>query len=316
MDKIKLLKLRKIINQLDKEIINLLRKRSFIIPKVKKIKEHWPYKIAFKREVDMASNLYKKDFGLYDKVYMQRIWREIISATLKIECDLRIAIFQSPSFKNSAEIFPLWEITKDHFGSHSNFSLNKDAKEIFSLIANKKADCGIFQVPSPSNNNSIKAKSSKVCEQPWWSLFLQAEFKDLRINLILPHIQDFKLLVYHNLPSPNPQVSPSNQANYFQGVNAFCVTLNQKDVFSEQLFYILVAEKEVFIELDQITIIDKYYLTKYFYLVCSSYRLENLKKLIPSSIKIIFIGSSNSPIVLEATVEGLGAPNRLKFLLP
>ena len=97
-------KLRNKIDNIDKQIIALLKKRSYIIPKVKLYKnKHLPYKIAIKRELQIAKKIANADFGLYNNIYMQYLWRIIISATLNIETELKIAILKSSALVSSME---------------------------------------------------------------------------------------------------------------------------------------------------------------------------------------------------------------------
>lgn len=196
--------LRKKINSIDIQITSLLKKRSFIIPKVKKIKSKWNYHVAFKREVDMAKKIQKKDFGLYKNSYMQKIWRELISATLNIECGLKVQILD-----NKPNLNGLWEITKDHFGSSSTLSLNNNATAILQNLINKTATVVIMPYPQDISEEANKN---------WWLLLLKEEFKHVRINLELPFIKDFIVL--------NPT----------QGL---CLSLNTKDTFTDIYFYII-----------------------------------------------------------------------------
>jgi chorismate mutase len=197
--KSKLTKLRKKINQIDKQIIALLNKRSYIIPKVKKIKEkHINYKVAFDREYKMAKKLDKSNFGLYSNIFMQKIWRELISATLKIECNLTIGIL-----KDANNYRDMWELTKDHFGVYTNLILIEDTKNLLDMLIDKKIDVAIL----PSFNSTANK---------WWAWLGMAQYKNIKINLELPLFKDFKTL----------------NAN-----KALCLSLNNDDR-AEVLFYL------------------------------------------------------------------------------
>jgi chorismate mutase len=200
MGKIQLVKIRKQINAIDKEIIALLKKRSFIIPKVRKIKENWDYKIAFKREVDMAKSLQKKDFGLYNNTFMQAIWRQIISATLKIECDLKIEIYKNPS-----NFYELWELSKDFFGVASNYHLNHNIENMFEKLINQQVDALVLPAPEGS---SLK----------WWLNLIKPQYQRIKINMVFPFLHKFQTLC--------------------QG-KAMCLSLNNNDVFPDNYLYII-----------------------------------------------------------------------------
>lgn len=215
--KFKLTKLRKKINQIDKQMIELLKKRSYIIPKVKAIKEkHMNYKVAFDREYKMAIKLYKKDFGLYHNAFMQKMWRELISATLKIECNLRVGIL-----KDCNNYVDMWELTKDHFGVYTNLLLIENTQTILDMLMNKTIDVAILPYFNSTPNK-------------WWQLLALAQYQNLNINLQLPLFKEFKTL-------------NNNQA--------LCVSLN-KDDKGEELFYVLNNPSVELLNNQAMTILD------------------------------------------------------------
>ncbi len=199
-DKQTLNKIRKKINSIDKQIIDLLRKRSYLIPKVRTIKNNnLNYKIAFNREIDIANKITQSDFGLYDNTFMQKIWRELISATLKIECNLNITIYKTKfTYKD------LWETTKDHFGINTNFSFNTNRHKIYENLLNKSTDMAIMPY--------FDAKSF------WWIDLCKPQYKEIKINLILPYFKEFKTL---------------------NNTKSVCISLNNDDIFRYQKLYIL-----------------------------------------------------------------------------
>ncbi len=196
----KLIPIRKHINFIDKKITLLLKKRSFIIPKVRKIKKSWNYKIAIRREIEIAKKISKNDFGLYSNLFLQKIWREIISATLFIECNLRIIVY-----KNSKNYFDLWEITKDHFSGSINLEINEYINYLFNELINQKTECIVL--PNFCDSD-IK----------WWEFLLQEKYKSIKINMKLPFILGFKTL---------------------GNSKGFILSLNDVEIFSENLLYIV-----------------------------------------------------------------------------
>ncbi|XWO14201.1 chorismate mutase [Candidatus Hepatincola sp. Pdp] len=164
--------IRKKINKIDKQLTQLLKNRSLLIPKVKRIKKNWAYKIAFNREFSMAEKINQQDFGLYPKTYMQKIWREIISATLYIECQLTIHIY------NKNNNYELWELAKDHFGSFSNLVTHSKVEDLLQYLAQGKTEAIILPYPNS--------------QEQWWLHFLNPAYQDIRINLELPYLQGIK----------------------------------------------------------------------------------------------------------------------------
>ncbi|MDR2007526.1 MAG: chorismate mutase [Alphaproteobacteria bacterium] len=166
----KLLSLRKTISNIDKQIFKLLKKRSFVIPKVKMVKKSWDYKIAFNREVSQAKKIAATDFGLYDNIFMQKIWRELISATLYIEGGLRILIYKD---------FNLWELTKDHFSGGANLDLSEDIVFMLDELVNKRCECIVLPELSDSPIN-------------WQNLLNEPKYAKVKVNLKLPFFKDIK----------------------------------------------------------------------------------------------------------------------------
>lgn len=194
----KLIPIRKSINHIDTAISEFLKKRSFIIPKVRKIKESWNYKIAINREIEMAKKISKKDFGLYSNLFLQKIWRELISATLYIECKLRIIVY-----KNSNNYFDLWEITKDHFSGAINLEINDDINYLFNELIEQKTECIVL--PDFKDSNIT-----------WWEFLLQEKYKNVKINMQLPFIEGFKTL---------------------GNSKGFILSLNNVEIFNDNLLY-------------------------------------------------------------------------------
>ncbi|MDR0484979.1 MAG: chorismate mutase [Alphaproteobacteria bacterium] len=247
----KLIPLRKAINNIDKALFKLLRKRSFIVPKVKRVKESWDYKIAFKREVEMAKKIAKQDFGLYKSNFMQKIWREIISATLYIEGNLKIIIYRN---------FNLWEITKDHFSGTVNLEVCEDIPSILNELIAKNTECIVLP---DFKDSPIK----------WWTLLLEEEYNNIKINFQLPYLGGIKT---------------------FGNAKGFILSLNNQDIFSENLLYII--EKTINITLDiNLEILDK---TPTHLLIKSKLSVMELEKQlqIPQN-KIKFIGSYTNTLI-------------------
>lgn len=197
---VKLIPLRKSINTIDTNITYLLKKRSFIIPKVRRIKESWNYKIAVGREIEMAKKIAKKDFGLYNNLFMQKIWRELISATLFIECELKILVYKNPT-----NYFDLWEITKDHFSGAINLEINDNLTNIFDELISQKAEC-------------IVLPDFKDANTKWWPFLLQEKYNKIKVNMKLPFILGFKTL---------------------GNSKGFICSLNDKEIFNDNLLYII-----------------------------------------------------------------------------
>lgn len=168
--KILLRKYRAQIDRIDAQLLKLLCQRSYIIPKVRRIKDqHINYKIAFNREFSMAYKLAKfHRAGLYDKVVIQRIWRELIGATLAIECKLTFGILVA----QNTVVQDLWELLVSYFGVKVQFVLSNCIDELIQQLQQQQIDAVICEFYS-----SI----------PWW--YNLPNYTDVKINTFLPFIQ-------------------------------------------------------------------------------------------------------------------------------
>lgn len=145
-----LLNLRNSIDHIDKQILQLLKQRSLLIPQVKQIKAYHNQKIAFARELQMYNNFLQADAGLYNNTAIQKIWREIISATLQIENSINIGVYS----KNN--LHSMFELTKDHFGVSANIIKYKSADLLKQHLLNKTLNCAVV-------NNSFKQRKQFLC---------------------------------------------------------------------------------------------------------------------------------------------------------
>ncbi|MCL2566965.1 MAG: chorismate mutase [Alphaproteobacteria bacterium] len=166
----KLLTLRKTINIIDASIFKLLQKRSFVVKQVGMLKKSAPSKIAFAREINIAKKINKTDFGLYNPIFMQKIWRELISASLYIEGGLRILIYKD---------FNLWELAKDHFSGGANLEMCEDIPFMLNELVSGKCECIVLPdfTDSPIN---------------WKDILIEEKYADININLKLPYFKEIK----------------------------------------------------------------------------------------------------------------------------
>ncbi len=251
MVKSKLTNIRKQIDRLDQTLFTTLNKRSFLIPKVKEIKESWHYHVAFAREIAMAKKIAESDFGLYSNIFMQKIWRELISATLDIECNMKIMIYKNPSNYHG-----LWEISKDHFSGGIDLLLMENIQGMFDNLIEKKCECIIL--PSPGDSD-IK----------WWEFLLFDNYKQIKINLLLPFLSKIKTL---------------------SNTKGFCLSLNDKDISEDFFFYILPKRGNAIIDNSKIEILD---VSSNNYFIKSNLTQEELALHFNiTQHNIIFVGSS------------------------
>lgn len=166
----KLNKLRKKIDSIDKSLIKLLKNRSKIIKTVKGLKaseDSFYTKIKFARETLMAYSLQKHHFGFYNTNYMQKIWRELISASSAIEENIKIEVLNKDN-----QVSPLWVLTRDHFGTYSNIVVNNSVEKILNNIESNKTNIGVIPFPDSKVN--------------WWDQLIK--HPNIKVSLTLPFL--------------------------------------------------------------------------------------------------------------------------------
>ncbi len=165
--------IRNAIDEIDTQIIDLLKERSLYIPFVKEIKKDLEAKIAFAREGQMGHSLMQRDFGNYNKLYMQRIWRELIMATLFIEGPFNIAMLKP---KDTEKYIQIRETALAQFSFNTKITGFKNVQDTFESVL---------------SNNSIVAifAHEKEAEDKWWVVLKEnTKFNNIKLSLALPFL--------------------------------------------------------------------------------------------------------------------------------
>lgn len=174
-----LAKLRKLIDDIDKRIVDLLNKRAGISLKIGKIKK----KVKLSAySPDRETEVYQKVLGtnkgpLADDT-IQAIYREVMSGTLSLEGSLRIAYLgPQATFTHLASI--------KKFGSSVSYIPANSITEVFSEVEKDRADYGVVPI-----ENSIEGAVSHTLD-----MFMES---DLKI------CSEISLEISHNLLSNTP----------------------------------------------------------------------------------------------------------------
>ena len=135
----KISKFRSEIDAIDDKILDLLNKRSRIVKQVGETKKPLMIKggafIRAGREADIIRNIYRKlTDGIFPKQAAVHIWRVIISASLMLESELRIATLDDETY---------W-LAREYFGGFVPFSKKKTSKAIINSVAKGRVEVGIL----------------------------------------------------------------------------------------------------------------------------------------------------------------------------
>ncbi|MHA1540264.1 MAG: chorismate mutase [Alphaproteobacteria bacterium] len=127
-------KIREEIDTLDNVIQDLLIQRAGIIQKVVKVKKTASYRPE--REANIVRRLLARHEGDYPFEAIHQIWREIISVTLRTECNFSIATLD----KNAA----LTLLSQKQFGVLTPLSHYPEERDLFDALYDAKHALGMF----------------------------------------------------------------------------------------------------------------------------------------------------------------------------
>ena len=161
--------LRKEIDAIDREIHDLIMRRTRVVEKVTAAKEGDRIKIRPSREADILFRLLGRHKGAFPKRELVRIWRELIVATVSMEGPFSIALL-APDGDETA----YWDITRDQYGSFTPLSRHASAMRVVEAVRTLKATVGIVSVPQRGE------------AKPWWPQLINNTRTAPRIIAKLP----------------------------------------------------------------------------------------------------------------------------------
>jgi len=132
--------LRKKIDKIDAEILKLLNERASVVIEVGKLKKRTKSDYhVLDREHRIYQRLTKLNQGPFPSSSIRPVFREIISASLSIEHELRVAYLgPEATFCHSAAI--------QQFGQSATFIQSRSLRDIFSMVDRGESDYGVVPI--------------------------------------------------------------------------------------------------------------------------------------------------------------------------
>ncbi|MFL2450849.1 MAG: prephenate dehydratase [Verrucomicrobiales bacterium] len=132
--------IRKKIDDLDSKLLELLNNRADLVHEVGEIKKKGGIEIyAPEREESLLKGLIEKSEGRLSEASIRAIYREIMSAALSLEQDLKIAYLgPQGTWTHQAAI--------SKFGHSVKYSPQESLAGVFDCVARKKADYGVVPI--------------------------------------------------------------------------------------------------------------------------------------------------------------------------
>lgn len=199
-------KLRKEIDRIDMEILNLLNQRAKIavdigkIKKEEKLSAHVP-----QREREVYEKLERENKGPFPNEALRVVFREIMSASLALEQPLRVAYLgPKATFTHLA--------CMKQFGFFANYIPVNSIREVFSEVERGRADYGVVPIENSTEGvvnhtldmfveSNLKITSEILQEVSHHLLSLTGVMEDIKCIYSHPHaIAQCSTWIQNNLP--------------------------------------------------------------------------------------------------------------------
>ena len=164
--------LRRSIDQLDDALQDVLIRRAEVVAAVARLKQaDATPPIRPGREAQILRRLVARHHGPFPRALLVRLWREILSGTTGMQADIQVAVF-APGTGTG-----LWDLARDHYGSHTPMSALRSAGEVISAVGHGRASLGVL--PLPGRGAQGEADS-------WWRLLTPSDLPKPRVIARLP----------------------------------------------------------------------------------------------------------------------------------
>jgi chorismate mutase-like protein len=163
--------LRAEIDAIDEDLHRLIMRRAEVALRIRAAKSANGTEPVFMRpgrEAQILRRLVERHQGGFPRAVMVRLWREIMSAILRMQGPFSLAVYAPEGAAG------YWDLARDHFGSLTPASAHDSAQQVLSALATGGASVGVL--PLPDSNDS----------QPWWPMLLGHDAKRPRIVARLP----------------------------------------------------------------------------------------------------------------------------------
>jgi len=150
MSENRLAELRTEIDRIDDTIHDLLMERALVVEEVRAAKGAEGIKLRPGREAEVLRRLIARHTGPFPKGALIRIWREVMSAYLKLQGHLAMAVYMPEPGA------AFWDLARDQYGSQTPMTSHASVRGVIGAVQNGDAAIGVLPVPMISDSD------------PWW----------------------------------------------------------------------------------------------------------------------------------------------------
>jgi chorismate mutase len=163
--------LRAEIDKIDDQLQRLIMRRGEITLKIgalKNAQEPDGALIRPGREAMVLRRLAERGGGPFPKAVIVRLWRELISAVLRLQGPFSIAVCVPDGVPG------YWDLARDHFGSLTPATAHDSVQQVLTAVLAGRATVGVLPMPGDGE------------EQPWWPMLMSKDSRHPRVVARLP----------------------------------------------------------------------------------------------------------------------------------
>ena len=162
--------LRRQIDEVDCALHDLIMRRTQIVQQIAEVKgrSNGAFNHLPGREAEVIRRLVRRHEGAFPKAALVRIWRELISALIRLQGPFPVAVYAP------ADRLAYWEIARDHYGALTQITAHASAGQVVSTVIDGSAAIGVLPMPEQDDAD------------PWWRGLLGNDPKLPRVVARLP----------------------------------------------------------------------------------------------------------------------------------
>ncbi|WP_439817177.1 chorismate mutase [Zavarzinia sp. CC-PAN008] len=162
--------LREEIDGIDRALHDLLIRRSEVVQRVAQAKAPGSPMMRPGREAQVLRRILGRHHGTLPRLVVARIWREMMSAFLRVQAPLEVAVY------GARDPIAYWDVARSHFGSGTPTHIHESPAQVLRAVKEKPNAVGVLPAPGTGDAES------------WWPYLRATGPGALRIVALLPFV--------------------------------------------------------------------------------------------------------------------------------
>lgn len=162
--------LRRQIDEIDGHLLDMLSRRAQVVSQIGALKGNASRNGFFRpgREAAILRRLIRRHRGTLPNATIVRMWRELLSATLRQQGPFAVAVFAPPDRGG------YWDLARDHFGSQTPANAHETVTQVLRAVIDGQATVGVLPLPQEGER------------EPWWPSLVSNHAHQPRVIARLP----------------------------------------------------------------------------------------------------------------------------------